>query len=101
MDCDLNEGPIFLTQRKASVLECWVRDLGEQNNILVSTVEELEREAGRRVSLLQKELDKMAVATRDSCVSLRDHQMRVSQLTLNSIFASLPPPPHQRADATV
>lgn len=60
------------------MLQCWVEDLGEQNGVLVSTVEDLEREAGRRVALLQHELDKMAVLTRESCVALKDHQVEVS-----------------------
>ncbi|KAB7499356.1 hypothetical protein Anas_07250 [Armadillidium nasatum] len=72
---------------KLSILECWVNDLGEQNSILVSTVEELEREASRRVSLLQEKLDKMAVVTRDSCLSLRDHQVQVTSLIKQKLVA--------------
>ncbi|KAL7633764.1 UNVERIFIED_CONTAM: hypothetical protein RMT77_015718 [Armadillidium vulgare] len=72
---------------KLSILERWVNDLGEQNSILVSTVEELEREASRRVSLLQEKLDKMAVVTRDSCLSLRDHQVQVTSLIKQKLVA--------------
>lgn len=59
------------------MLESWVRDLGEQNAVLVATVEELEREAAERVALLEDRLTKMAATTRQSCVSLRDHQLQV------------------------
>ena len=45
--------------------------------MLVGTVEELEREAAERVTLLEDRLTKMAATTRQSCVSLRDHQIQV------------------------
>ncbi|XP_068217030.1 uncharacterized protein [Palaemon carinicauda] len=67
-------------ESKVCVLESWVRDLGEQNAILVATVEELEKEAADRVTLLEDRLAKMAATTRESCVSLRDHQLQVSSL---------------------
>ncbi|KAK3873373.1 hypothetical protein Pcinc_021607 [Petrolisthes cinctipes] len=70
---------------KVCVLEGWVRDLGEQNAVLVVTVEELEREAARRVALLEDRLTKMAVTTRQSCLSLRDHQLQVSSLVHDKI----------------
>ena len=54
-----------------------MRDLGEQNAVLVATVEELQREAAERVALLEDRLTKMAATTRQSCVSLRDHQIQV------------------------
>ncbi|CAL4067630.1 unnamed protein product, partial [Meganyctiphanes norvegica] len=67
-------------QSKTVVLESWIRDLGEQNAVLVATVEELEKEAQDRVVLLEERLAKMAQATRDSCLSLRDHHSQVSSL---------------------
>ncbi|XP_066977613.1 uncharacterized protein [Macrobrachium rosenbergii] len=67
-------------ESKVCVLESWVRDLGEQNAVLVATVEELEKEAADRVALLEDRLAKMATTTRESCVSLRDHQLQVSSL---------------------
>ncbi|XP_042869345.1 early endosome antigen 1-like isoform X5 [Penaeus japonicus] len=72
-------------QNKVCVLEAWVRDLGEQNAVLVATVEELEREAGERVALLEDRLTKMATTTRDSCLSLRDHQIQVSSLVTDKM----------------
>ncbi|XP_076056503.1 uncharacterized protein LOC143034397 isoform X4 [Oratosquilla oratoria] len=64
-------------QEKVSVLQSWVRDLGDQNAVLVATVEELEREAGDRVALLEDKLASMATVTRESCVSIRDHHLQV------------------------
>ncbi|XP_045128826.1 paramyosin-like isoform X6 [Portunus trituberculatus] len=78
------EGKEYL-ENKVSVLESWVRDLGEQNAVLVATVEELEREAAERVALLEDRLTKMAATTRQSCVSLRDHQIQVSSLVSDKI----------------
>lgn len=78
------EGKEYL-ENKVSVLESWVRDLGEQNAVLVATVEELEREAAERVALLEDRLTKMAATTRQSCVSLRDHQIQVSSLVTDKI----------------
>ncbi|ROT77705.1 putative interaptin-like isoform X4 [Penaeus vannamei] len=72
-------------RNKVCVLEAWVRDLGEQNAVLVATVEELEREAGERVALLEDRLTKMATTTRDSCLSLRDHQIQVSSLVADKM----------------
>lgn len=41
-------------------MEEWVKDLGEQNAMLVRTVEELEREASNRVILLEEKLQQSA-----------------------------------------
>lgn len=40
------------------VLQSYVNDLSEQNEVLVQTVEELEREANERVELLEAKLQK-------------------------------------------
>nr|XP_045625872.1 centriolin-like isoform X6 [Procambarus clarkii] len=81
MKCDQQQ----YWENKVRVLESWVRDLGEQNAVLVVTVEELEREAADRVALLEDRLAKMATTTRESCVSLRDHQIQVSSLVTDKI----------------
>ncbi|XP_071539635.1 uncharacterized protein [Panulirus ornatus] len=81
MKCDEKQ----YLQNKVCILESWVRDLGEQNAVLVTTVEELEREAAERVSLLEDRLAKMATTTRESCVSLRDHQIQMSSLVTDKI----------------
>lgn len=43
-------------------MEEWVKDLGEQNAMLVRTIEELEREAANRVILLEEKLQQSAAA---------------------------------------
>ncbi|XP_048514791.1 GRIP and coiled-coil domain-containing protein 2 isoform X3 [Athalia rosae] len=48
------------TWTKLKIMEEWVKDLGEQNAMLVRTVEELEREAANRVTLLQEKLQQSA-----------------------------------------
>ena len=78
--------PLPPPQAKVRVLESWLGELGEQNGVLVSAVEELEREAGQRVSLLEDRLGKMADDTRDSCLALRDHHATVGGTTSLSVF---------------
>jgi hypothetical protein len=41
-----------------------VNDLSEQNDVLVSTLEELEKEAKERVTLLEKELKKSTTSSK-------------------------------------
>lgn len=41
-----------------------MNDLSEQNDVLVSTLEELEKEARERVSLLEKELKKASTSSK-------------------------------------
>ncbi|PSN47541.1 hypothetical protein C0J52_08391 [Blattella germanica] len=48
------------TELKLRTLQSWVMDLGEQNAMLVQTVEQLEREASERVALLKEGLDRSA-----------------------------------------
>ncbi|XP_015509241.1 putative leucine-rich repeat-containing protein DDB_G0290503 isoform X1 [Neodiprion lecontei] len=47
---------------KLKIMEEWVKDLGEQNAMLVRTVEELEREAANRVILLEEKLRQSTAA---------------------------------------
>ena len=49
-------------QGQIKVYESYVRDLGEQNEVLVQTVEQLENEANDRVVSLETKLNK-AVTT--------------------------------------
>lgn len=42
--------------------EDWIRDLTEQNEMLVKAVEDLEQEATERVRLLERKLNKTATA---------------------------------------
>ena len=43
-------------QKKVRILQSYVGDLSEQNDILVKTVEELEKEANERVIILETRL---------------------------------------------
>lgn len=70
-------------------MESWISDLGDQNYILVSTVEELEKEANTRVTLLQERLDKMASVTKDSSLAIKDRQEEVSRHQHNFIYCFL------------
>ena len=45
-------------QARIRVLQAYVNDLSEQNEVLVQTVEELEREANERVEMLESKLQK-------------------------------------------
>ena len=51
----LNEETI---QIKIKTLESYVKDLLEQNDVLIQTIDELEREANSRVSKLENKLSK-------------------------------------------
>lgn len=42
------------------ILQSYINDLSEQNEVLVQTVEELEKEANDRVALLENKLQKTA-----------------------------------------
>ena len=42
------------------ILQSYVNDLSEQNEVLVQTVEELEREANERVAILESKLQRTA-----------------------------------------
>lgn len=46
------------------MLQSYVNDLSEQNEVLVSTVEELEREANDRVALLEEKLQKASISVK-------------------------------------
>ena len=41
---------------KLNVLQSYVNDLGDQNQVLIQSVEELEKEANDKVSSLEKKL---------------------------------------------
>ena len=48
----------FLFQHQLQSLQMYVNELSEQNEILVETVEELEREANERVALVESKLQR-------------------------------------------
>ena len=49
---------------KIKTLESYVKDLLEQNDVLVQTVDELEKEANNRVSILEGKLQKVSVSAK-------------------------------------
>ena len=51
-------------QTRVRVLQSYVNDLSEQNEVLVTTVEELEREANDRVIILEEKLQKASVSVK-------------------------------------
>ncbi len=48
----------FYFQTRLRILQSYVNDLSEQNEVLVQTVEDLEREANDRVTLLEGKLQR-------------------------------------------
>lgn len=50
------------------ILQSYVNDLSEQNEVLVQTVEELEKEANERCSLLEAKLNKTNLSCKVSSV---------------------------------
>lgn len=46
------------------VLQSYVNDLSEQNEVLVTTVEELEHEANERVGILEDKLHKASISVK-------------------------------------
>lgn len=49
---------LFVLQHQLQSLQSFVNELSDQNEILVQTVEELEREANDRVALVESKLQK-------------------------------------------
>ncbi|XP_078067972.1 uncharacterized protein LOC144493033 [Mustelus asterias] len=52
----LNDGREETLALKVQILQSYINDLSEQNDVLVQTMEELERETNRRVTSLEEEL---------------------------------------------
>ena len=53
-------------------MQSYVNDLCEQNTVLVQTVEELEKEANKRVAMLEEKLKK---TSRNTKVSLKSNTL--------------------------
>ena len=56
----------YTTQHQLQSLQTYVNELSDQNEILVQTVEELEREANERVALVENKLQRTAASLRVS-----------------------------------
>lgn len=63
------------------ILQAYVNDLSEQNDVLVSTLEELEKEARERVSLLEKELKKASTSSK-----VRSNIRKISDWKIKTIY---------------
>lgn len=63
-----------------------MKDLSEQNEVLVTTVEELEREANERVSVLEDKLQKATVSVKVSDSWTKNVAMCVGQLILVQLY---------------
>lgn len=67
-----------------------MNDLSEQNDVLVSTLEELEKEARERVNLLEKELKKASSSSKvGTCTSQRGAEVRICTSQRGAMFDSL------------
>ncbi|XP_069705347.1 uncharacterized protein [Periplaneta americana] len=77
---------------KIRALQSWVVDLGEQNAMLVQTVEQLEREASHRVTLLREGLQRSSQAALAYMTKLDDYDKTFSP-EKNAEEAKLHKPP--------
>ncbi|XP_049960274.1 repetitive organellar protein-like isoform X2 [Schistocerca serialis cubense] len=65
---------------KVSTLQSWVKDLTEQNMLLVETAEQLEKEAAERVSLLEERIRQTSQAALKYMTKLQDYDNQVQDL---------------------
>ncbi|GLV38609.1 hypothetical protein CBL_05608 [Carabus blaptoides fortunei] len=64
------------SQIKMEMLQDWVRDLTEQNTLLVEVVEELEHEASERVTLLEERLRNSSNTSYEIMKTLQDYDVQ-------------------------
>jgi hypothetical protein len=57
-------------QTRVRIMQAYVNDLSEQNEVLVQTVEELEREANDRVNILESKLKQVSGSSKVIFVSV-------------------------------
>lgn len=65
---------------KVSTLQSWVKDLTEQNSLLVETAEQLEKEAAERVSLLEERIRQTSQVALKYMTKLQDYDSQVQDL---------------------
>ncbi|XP_068084746.1 early endosome antigen 1 isoform X2 [Anabrus simplex] len=80
-------------QLKIKMLQSWVNDLGEQNAMLVRTVEKLEQEAAERVQLLEESLQRSSRVAMEYMKKLQDYR---NQTDLQPTVRSLDPEDHDK-----
>jgi len=66
-------------QMKLQVMSDWIKDLGEQNAMLVHTVEDLEQAACSRVKLLEEKLKQSSQIVVDN-LTRSDHSEKVREI---------------------
>ncbi|XP_071448059.1 early endosome antigen 1-like [Hetaerina americana] len=72
---------------KIAALEEWVKDLTEQNAVLIDVASELERESHKRVALLESRLKCSARATRESMLRIQDFEAKTWEASAERVKA--------------
>lgn len=65
------------------MLETWAKDVCIQNMVLVHTVAELEEEANRKVSALQKKITESTHAAKEHMTMIQKYEEQVKELLKN------------------
>ena len=64
-------------------MEDWVRDLNEQNTVLIETVDEMEKEAEEKIHLLQGKVQRSAQMLLDHMTIIQDYERQVQGFVQN------------------
>lgn len=81
----------YALQMKLQIMSDWIRDLGEQNMMLVHTVEDLEQAACNRVKLLEEKLKQSSQMVVDNLArSNHSEKVRRSRLGHSQLATLLP-----------
>lgn len=70
-------------ERKASMLENWAKDVCVHNMVLVHTVEELEKEANRKVAALQTKITESTQVAKEHMTMIKKYEQQVKLLLKN------------------
>ncbi|CAL8097282.1 unnamed protein product [Orchesella dallaii] len=73
----------ILMEKKTIMLENWAKDVCVQNMVLVHTVEELEREANRKVSALQHKITESTQLAKEHMTMIKKYEQQVKLLLKN------------------
>lgn len=58
-------------------MEDWVRDLSEQNKVLIDTVDEMEKEAEDKIRLLQSKVQRSAQMLMEHMSIIQEYEVQV------------------------
>ncbi|CAG5136165.1 unnamed protein product, partial [Candidula unifasciata] len=75
------------TKVRTRVLQAYVNDLCEQNEVLVQTIDELEREANERVNELEDKLHKSSISGKDHQTKYRELERELRTLSVEKTRA--------------